>query len=1060
MKDYKSFLRAKAIIHDTQGIKPIEPHPMLFPFQRDIVKWALRRGKACVWADAGLGKTLMQIEWCRQVPGDTLIVAPLNVAQQTIREGKKVDCEIRYCRKTEDFHPGISIVNYEMLEKLDVSRFKGVALDECFAPGTMVKCFKDGIAYYKDIRHIRAHEQIINASGIDTVQECHRRKINRAYKITFNGQTIIASENHPWLTLRGWMPSRLVRETDWLLETTEAMRLVRQNVFNPNSASGEKQILREILLSEMADETTGHCSQSAQQANTCENREEGVKMASDNEGRASEYQTICGHQTDVDSLDAQKGEPDIESDGPRTFRSWWKREGFDETRIATLGGITSWMGQRVCCVIGKTESELSNLLQIGLGESEIENQHRSGRILASFQETSRQEARQNAGFIRVESVQVLERGHPDLEQFTNAEGDIYFHDIGLSRHPSFTVNECLVHNSSILKAFDGKTRNLILAKFKHTPFRLACTATPSPNDHMELGNHAEFVGAMTRTEMLSMFFIHDGGDTSQWRLKGHAEKQFWKWVCSWAVMIRKPADLGYDNGGFDLPPLNMIEHIVKTDKPMNGYLLPMPASTLQERRGARRESISERVEIAANLVKGNTDQWMFWCGLNDESAAIAKAVDGEEVRGDTSMEERERILAGFLDGSIRCIVSKASIFGFGLNLQNCCNTACVGISDSYEEMYQLLRRFWRFGQKNPVNAHIIISDMEGAVLANIKRKEADAKRMAEEMVKHMHSINEANIRGTARTHDAYVQDVAKGERFTLHMGDCVEVCRKIKTESVGFTVFSPPFDSLYTYSASDRDMGNCKNPGEFAEHFKFLVPELFRVTKMGRLVSFHCMNLPTSKTRDGYIGLRDFRGELIRMFIEAGWIFHSEVCIWKDPVTSMQRTKALGLLHKQVVKDSCMSRQGVPDYLVTMRKPGENPNPVEGELDRWIGDDTFRSDGRLSIDIWQRYASPVWMDINPSRTLQKESAREDKDERHICPLQLDVIERAMELWSNPGDVVLSPFAGIGSEGVVALQNGRKFIGIELKASYWKQAAANLEKAESEANRDLFAQTTA
>lgn len=294
-----------------------------------------------------------------------------------------------------------------------------------------------------------------------------------------------------------------------------------------------------------------------------------------------------------------------------------------------------------------------------------------------------------------------------------------------------------------------------------------------------------------------------------------------------------------------------------------------------------------------------------------------------------------------------------------------------------------------------------------------------------------------------------------GKSWQTYNGDCCEVITGLPTESIGFSVFSPPFASLYTYSNSDRDMGNCKDHEEFFEHFKFLIEELYRVTKPGRNCSVHCMNLPTSKARDGYIGITDFRGDIIRAFKEKGFIYHSEVCIWKDPVVAMQRTKALGLLHKQIVKDSCMSRQGIPDYLVTFRKPGENIDPVSGELEKWVGDDTFRSGGRLSIDLWQRYASPVWMDINPSRTLQKESAREEKDERHICPLQLDVIERALLLWSKKDDVVLSPFMGIGSEGYISIQLDRKFIGIELKESYYKQAIENLQIVESEKQSELL-----
>ena len=286
----------------------------------------------------------------------------------------------------------------------------------------------------------------------------------------------------------------------------------------------------------------------------------------------------------------------------------------------------------------------------------------------------------------------------------------------------------------------------------------------------------------------------------------------------------------------------------------------------------------------------------------------------------------------------------------------------------------------------------------------------------------------------------------QGENWVAYLGDSCELVKGIPSESIGYSVYSPPFASLYTYSNSERDMGNCRTNEEFFEHYEFLIQEKFRVTKPGRLTSVHCMNLPTSKTRHGYIGIEDFRGLIIRAHEKAGWIFHSEVVVWKNPVVAMQRTKALGLLHKQIVKDSCMSRQGIPDYVCTFRKPGVNSEPVAGELDKWVGDDSFKNGGRLSIDLWQRYASPVWMDINPSRTLQKGSAREEKDERHICPLQLDVIERCMLLWSKEGDVVLSPFMGIGSEGYVALQEGRKFIGMELKESYWKQACANLRTA--------------
>lgn len=593
----------------------------------------------------------------------------------------------------------------------------------------------------------------------------------------------------------------------------------------------------------------------------------------------------------------------------------------------------------------------------------------------------------------------------------------------------------VLDESSILKAYDGKTRSALLAAFRQTPFKLACTATPAPNDYMELGNHAEFLGVMSRVEMLSMFFVHDGGETQQWRLKGHAQQDFWKWLASWSVMIRQPSDLGYDDGAFILPPLTMHEHVIRVDKPTDGYLFALEASTLQERIAARRESITERVAQCAALVNVSDQPWVVWCNLNGESDALRKAIpDAVEIRGNQSNEDKEAALMAFLDGRARVLVTKSSMSGFGLNLQMCAHMAFVGLSDSWEQFYQALRRCYRFGQIREVHAHIIIADTEGAVLKNIKDKEAAAGAMAAQIVDHMRVEMRANIKGTTRTMNEYERNLISSEGWQMHLGDCVEVVKEIPRDSIHYTIFSPPFASLYTYSASDRDMGNCKDQDEFMAHFSFLVKDLYRVTLPGRLLSFHCMNLPTSKTHHGYIGIRDFRGELIRLFESAGWIFHSEVCIWKDPVTAMQRTKALGLLYKQLKKDSAMSRQGIPDYLVTMRKPGENPQRVT------------HTEADFPVGIWQNYASPVWMDINPSDTLQFRSAREHEDERHICPLQLQVIQRGIELWSNPGDTVLSPFAGIGSEGYVAIQNGRKFIGAELKRSYWQTACENLRQA--------------
>lgn len=660
------------------------------------------------------------------------------------------------------------------------------------------------------------------------------------------------------------------------------------------------------------------------------------------------------------------------------------------------------------------------------------------------------------------------------------------HDVAYASFPSDTDARIVVTNyqkldrfnpsdfagvvldeSSILKAVDGKTRAAILNAFRATPYRLACSATPAPNDYMELGNHAEFVGVMTRAEMLTMFFVHDGGDTSQWRIKGHGVQKFWEWVCSWAVTIRKPSDMGYDDGRFRLPDLRMHDCVVETPLELltntdgQTSLFAHQALSLQDQRAVQRSSLPLRVAKAIELAN-RPGQWVVWCHLNDESAALAAGIEGAvEVRGSDTDEHKESAMIGFQEGRVRVLVSKSSICGFGMNFQNCHQLIFVGMSHSYESYYQAVRRCWRFGQEAPVDCFVVYDWAEGAVIENIRRKDADATRMADAMVDIMRANTLEQLKQVQRQVAPYVTRETTGDGWVAYLGDCVEGVKQLSDASVHYSIFSPPFASLYTYSNSDRDMGNCKTDDEFDEHFRFLVAELHRVLLPGRLVSFHCMNLPTLKTRDGVIGIRDFRGELIRMFEAEGFVFHSEVCIWKDPVTAMQRTKAIGLLHKQVVKDSALSRQGIPDYLVTMRKRGDNPEPVAGKLADFAGEHGPRVTGdetRDSINVWQRYASPVWMDINPSDTLQFRNARDNDDERHICPLQLDVIRRGIQLWSNTGDLVLSPFMGIGSEGYVALEMGRSFVGFELKTSYYECAVKNLaHAAKGKAQQNMFSE---
>ena len=610
----------------------------------------------------------------------------------------------------------------------------------------------------------------------------------------------------------------------------------------------------------------------------------------------------------------------------------------------------------------------------------------------------------------------------------------------LEKFVGTSIDGVVLDESSILKSYSGKTRNQIIDMFKDVPYKLACTATPAPNDYMELGNHSEFVGAMTRAEMLAMFFVHDGGNTSKWRLKGHAnDGVFWDWMSTWAVTIERPSNLGYPDEGFDLPPLNVNTVVVESDHGVDdSRLFAVEALTLTDQRTARRDTMELKADRIAQRVNSDDGQWLIWCDLNAESAYLTDSIpDAVEVRGSDTDEHKEQAMLGFADGTIRVLVTKPSIAGFGMNFQSCHQMAFCGLSHSFEQFYQACRRCWRYGQTSPVEVDVIVSDQETAIVNNVLSKQDANDAMIAEMTKRSARIRK-DLSMTEKDESAYVTSDDIGESWHAMLGDCFERIREIPDESIDYTVFSPPFSSLYTYSASFRDAGNCKDDVEFAEQFSYLVPELYR------LLSFHCMLIPLLKERDGVIGLKDFRGDLIRMFQDAGWIFHSEVTIWKSPVTEMQRTKSIGLLNKQKNKDAYLSRQGIPDYLVTMRKPGENAVPIVHD------DETF------PIDTWQKYASPVWMDINQSDTLQRESARDEKDEKHIAPLQLEVIRRGVKLWTNPGETVLSPFMGIGSEGYVSVKEGRKFVGIELKPNYYAQAIKNLDRAEREASqRTLF-----
>lgn len=586
----------------------------------------------------------------------------------------------------------------------------------------------------------------------------------------------------------------------------------------------------------------------------------------------------------------------------------------------------------------------------------------------------------------------------------------------------------VLDESSILKNFEGATKKIILDNFKDTPYKLACTATPSPNDPMELGNHSEFLDVMSRNEMLAMYFVHDGGETAKWRLKGHATKLFYQFIGSWAIMLNNPADIGFPMEGYNLPTLNLLERQIITPKRNNGQLFNDAIISATNFNAELRATKKERLEEVVKIINERPDEnFIIWIKQNEEGEMLKKLLpDAVEVKGSDSNEWKKNKLLGFARNEFRILITKTKIASFGMNYQNCRNQIFASLDFSFEGLYQAIRRSYRFGQDNEVNIFLITTDTMANVKQSIDTKQKQFELMQNEMAE---AVNE-NLKGKSLSSADYDTEEVNNEWYKIKRGDCVQLIQEVENESIGFSVFSPPFAELYTYSSHVEDMGNSKDYNEFLTQFGFLVRELHRVLISGRNVAVHCMDLPIQKGKEGFIGLRDFSGLILRAFEDAGFVYHSRVTIWKDPVVEMQRTKALGLLHKQIKKDSTMSRVGIPDYLMIFRKDGERNNPV--------------TNTELPVDLWQKYASPVWMDINYGNTLQGyRDGRDANDEKHICPLQLDTIERAIHLYTNKGDTVFTPFMGIGSEVFQAVKMGRKGMGFELKESYFDIAKKNL-----------------
>lgn len=645
--------------------------------------------------------------------------------------------------------------------------------------------------------------------------------------------------------------------------------------------------------------------------------------------------------------------------------------------------------------------------------------------------------------------------------------DIYITNYEMINNIDFELfNNIVLDESSILKSITGKIRKKVIKKGGNINYRLACTATPAPNDNIEIGSHAEFLGICTRAEMLGMFFINankehtllDGNGNmyikkgsnkggTEWRLKHHAEEDFYRWMASWSITMIKPEDLGYEKN-YELPELNIKKHIIETEYRRPGELFFTGLKGISDRAKIRKDTAIIKLSKLDDILEDSNEQWIIWCGLSNESTLIKKNVKHSiEVKGSDSSEYKIKSFEDFIDSKFNILITKSKIGGYGMNFQNAHNMVFYGLNDSWEAYYQCIRRQYRYGQKHPVNVHIIITNLEIEIYNNIMRKELMAQRLRMGLIKHIkkYEIEELGYMETKSTE--YKKRTEHGDRYTVYLGDSCTELKNIKSDSIDLSVYSPPFADLYTYTDSIRDLGNSKDSNEFFKHYAFIIRELLRITKQGRLSCVHTSDIAAMAQKDGYIGIKDFPGDVIRAHIKNGWIFHGRAFVQKNPQAQAIRIHSKALLFAQLRKDSSDSRPALVDQILIFKKEGEAETPV-----------TPVENGEMDNETWIEWANGIWIGIHETDTLRYHGARALKDEKHICPLQLGTIERCIKLYSNKNETILTPFMGIGSEIYQALLLGRKGIGIELKESYFNVAVSNLKHAEMQYKScDLFAE---
>lgn len=640
--------------------------------------------------------------------------------------------------------------------------------------------------------------------------------------------------------------------------------------------------------------------------------------------------------------------------------------------------------------------------------------------------------------------------------------------------------------SSILKNLTGTQKNMMVEFAQTIPYRLCTTATPAPNDLLEIANHAEFLGIMDRFVMTSIFFTYNSngkragepggtkGKGSEWVLKKHAVDKFYRWLASWAIACKKPSDLGYSDDGYELPPITY--HVIEVGSEytpagmLPGFAPQVVSAT--ELGAVKRQTIQARLDEAAKLINASEDQWLVWGKLNDETQALENALnDSLDVHGAIDPEKKSELFQQWINGDYKVLISKSSIAGMGMNFQHCHKMLFFGLDYSWEQFYQSIRRIYRYGQTKPVDVYIIIGKQEHGVLDSVMYKGKEAEEMATHLIKAsaVYSMEEL----AQKYHDEwrYATGEESGENWRMLLGDSAERMRDIEDESVDLSIYSPPFQDLFVYSATERDLGNSASREEFFEHYAYIIHENYRIQKPGTLCVVHIQDTRAFKNLDGYIGRKDLSGDIIEAYQEAGFTFWQRITINKNPQIQAIRLKAQDLLFATLKKDSSRLAGGMADYLLVFKKGGERDKPItpiiNGEMNEndWIRDahpvwnieddepsqEDLAEIGRLIYETMRHKKinhprATCWNDIRETDVLNVRGTKDPDSEKHVCPLQLPVIERVIKLWSNPGEVVFSAFAGIGSELYEAVRLGRYGLGCELKPEYFAVAVKNCHTA--------------